>query len=67
MDCIVFIWVTAMLARMFVSQEAMVIFCVLGVTVALLVLKPLGWAIGSEWKGKSLIQDAFVGRQSTLE
>jgi len=63
MDCLFFIWVMATLARMFVSQEAMVIVCALGLTVALLVLKPLGWVMGSEWKGRSLIRNALVGRQ----
>ncbi|KAH6854059.1 hypothetical protein B0I37DRAFT_360968 [Chaetomium sp. MPI-CAGE-AT-0009] len=64
-DCMLPISVAAMLARMFGSMEAMLIVCVVGVTVALLVLKPLGWAIGSEWKRKSLTRDTFVRRQST--
>lgn len=54
--CVMVVVTTSLLIRIFVSHETMVVSCVVGTFVPLVVLKPLGWIMGSEWKGRSVIR-----------
>ena len=57
MDLVLPFWILSVLAKIFISHEAMVIICALGIFTSLVVTKPLAWIKGPEWKGKSFIKD----------